>query len=89
MPEAIVKRDGRVVPFDPARIESAVLKAFQATGEAGSEAVRRAREVTAEVVARLAGTPAPHIEQVQNLVEEVLMRTGWYRTAKAYILYRE
>lgn len=89
MPEAIVKRDGRVVPFDPARIESAVLRAFQATGEAGEEAPRRAREVTAEVVARLGEIQVPHIEQVQDLVEEALMRAGWCRTAKAYILYRE
>jgi ribonucleoside-triphosphate reductase len=89
VPEAIVKRDGRVVPFDPARIESAVLRAFQATGEAGDEAPRRAREVTAEVVARLGEVRVPHIEQVQDLVEEALMRAGWCRTAKAYILYRE
>ncbi|WP_245574428.1 anaerobic ribonucleoside-triphosphate reductase, partial [Desulfovirgula thermocuniculi] len=73
-----------MVPFDPARIEAAVRKAFGATGEAG-DAVQVARRV----LDRLSGVEVPTVEQVQDTVEETLMRMGFYRTAKAYILYRE
>ncbi|MBC7347437.1 MAG: ribonucleoside triphosphate reductase [Clostridia bacterium] len=86
--EMIRKRDGRLVPFDPRRIENAVAKAFAATGEASPEA---AATVTQQVLARLAQiNPAiPAVEQVQDLVEEALMALGWWRTARAYIVYRE
>ena len=84
VPSSVVKRDGRVVPFDPARIEAAVGKAFAATGEGGDAAA-----VAWRVLDRLAGAGVPTVEQVQDAVEETLMRMGFYRTAKAYILYRE
>lgn len=54
----IVKRDGRIQPFDPVRIENAILKAFKATGEVSSRHTYftdedAAREVTDEVCTRL------------------------------------
>jgi len=54
----IVKRDGRIQPFDPIRIENAILKAFKATGEVSSRHTYftdedAAREVTDEVCTRL------------------------------------
>jgi ribonucleoside-triphosphate reductase len=96
----IIKRDGRVVSFDPARIENAILKAFKATGEVSSRHTYftdedAAREVTDEVCTRLihqrpmTGDQQPTVEQVQDLVEEALMHKGYCKTAKAYIVYRE
>lgn len=87
--KGIIKRDGRVEPFDPARIEAAVAKAFAATGEApGSEAASAvARRVVEKLLAARLETPP--LEQVQDLVEAALMELGFYATAKAYILYRE
>nr|WP_156779925.1 ribonucleoside triphosphate reductase [Ammonifex degensii] len=86
VPGTIVKRDGRVVPFDAARITVAVTKAAAATGEAVDTG-----EVTRCVLEELArsGVTVPTVEQVQDLVETCLMRLGYYRTAKAYILYRD
>jgi ribonucleoside-triphosphate reductase len=82
----IVKRDGRIVAFEPVKITAAIQKAFDATGEPGDAA-----RVTARVLDRLLETEmsVPTVEQVQDLAEESLMELGHYRTAKAYILYRD
>lgn len=90
LPKKVIKRDGRIVKFDPSRIESAVLRAFQATGEHRGVCAPEAAayEVTNTVLSNLIGA-APSIEEIQDLVEHALMQHGWWRTAKAYILYRE
>ncbi|MDI6777688.1 MAG: ribonucleoside triphosphate reductase [Patescibacteria group bacterium] len=86
----VVKRDGRVVAFDEAKITKAVLKAFAETGE-GKE--KEAKKVTGKVVQLLNKNYkvgyVPEIEEIQDLVERVLMILDFEETAKAYILYRE
>jgi len=85
----IRKRDDRLVPFDAAKIESAILKAGHATGEFGQEA---ARNLTVSVLSLAQMTllqEPPTVEQIQDLVEEVLLKSLFKRTAKAYILYRD
>ena len=85
----IRKRDGRLVPFDAEKIESAILKAGCATGEFGEGA---ARKLTVRVLtlaqAALPQNP-PTVEQIQDLVEEVLLNSMFKKTAKAYIVYRD
>ncbi len=49
---------------------------------------KKLEELTAAVVAAIPGRRTPTVEQVQDLVEETLIREGFARTAKAYILYR-
>lgn len=86
----VVKRSGRVVPFEQGKITKAVAKAFSVTGE-GSLA--DARKVTEKVVRLLNKNykkgSIPEIEEIQDLVERVLMILDFDETAKAYILYRE
>lgn len=88
MIEKIKKRDGRIVEFDKSKIANAVFKAFIATK---SEDGRRAGDIAAKVVEiiekRIAGIPG--VEDVQDIVEEVLIKNGYSGVAKAYILYRE
>ncbi len=86
----IVKRDGRVVPFDPQKITFAVLRAAVAVG--GRDRAT-AEAITHEVIDRLAthhtgGDQDPTVEEVQDAVEKVLIERGHARTAKAYIVYR-
>ncbi len=88
MIEKIKKRDGRTVEFDRSKIANAVFKAFIATK---SKDGKRAEEIAAQVVKlieeRIPGIPS--VEDVQDIVEEVLMKNGYAAVAKAYILYRE
>ena len=85
----IVKRDGRRVPFDEARITTAIWKAMREVGEPDEvRAQALAGRVTGELVDRFVGE-SPTVEEIQDLVEDTLISEGMARTAKAYILYRK
>ena len=85
----IKKRDGRIVEFDLSKITSAVAKAGKATGEFDE---REARKLTLRVLTlahQLRLDSTPEVEQIQDIVERVLLDSPYYKSAKAYILYRE
>ncbi len=92
----IIKRDGTVVSFDRERIENAIYAAARAVGN--GEGRPWAETLSWAVVALLEqrwqsgnnGHGAlPHVEEIQDLVEEVLVKSGNPQVAKAYILYRQ
>lgn len=86
----IKKRDGRIVPFQQAKIEFAIFRAGQATGEFGrKEAGRLAEKVVLHLKEKDFDGKTVSVEEVQDVVEEVLMEEGWFKTARAYIVYRE
>ena len=89
MPEYIKKRDGRLVPYDEAKIASAIDRAFVAaeSGKGEDEADRLAKIVTREMNAK-ENNETPSVEDIQDQVERVLIAEGYAKTAKAYILYR-
>ncbi len=89
MVENIVKRDGRIVPFEKEKIVFAILQAAVAVG--GRDR-KTAEAVAADVVTLLEGRDYggsfPTVEEVQDLVEKCLIERGHAKTAKAYIVYR-
>ncbi len=86
MPTTIVKRDGRVVPFDIARIENALTKCFASLGYKPVMPIADLARQAVNIVA--AKFSQPSVEQVQDMVELVLQSVGEYEAAKHYILYR-
>ncbi len=88
MIKSIIKRDGRVVLYDQAKIAHAILKAMMAAGEGdASHAADVANKVQLCLEYKL-GDKAPQIEYIQDTVESELMNGGFNESAKAYILYR-
>lgn len=86
----IEKRDGRIVDFEPKKIEIAIFKAVTSSGEAdGRKSKRLAKRVVRILARRFKEGEIPNVEQIQDIVEEVLILEGLVETAKAYILYRE
>lgn len=86
-PNEIEKRDGSIVPFEPSKITFAIYRALKAVGK-GSWTY--AEELTAEVLQELATfKQSPKVEQVQDVIENLLMRIHLNDVAKAYILYRK
>lgn len=88
----IVKRDGRLVPFDRRKISFAIVRAAVAVGgrDQGT-ADRLTDQVVAILERRYENGPtdaAPTVEEVQDVVEKVLIENGHAKTAKAYIVYR-
>ncbi len=92
MPASRIKqirtRGGRLVPFDPGRIERAVYQAVTAVGEQdGRVAGNLARQAVARLQERYPGG-TPSVEEIQDVVEEALIGRGPPGVAKAYITYR-
>src|SRR6266478_667463 len=93
----VIRRNGAVVGFEPAKISVAMTKAFLAVNGAQGAASARIRELvgslTDTVVAALMRRQPQggtfHIEDIQDQVELALMRSGEHDVARAYVLYRE
>lgn len=87
----IIKRDGRIVPFDQGKIINAILAAMRAVKEGK---LADAAKVTEFVVKDLNKDyqktgEVPSIEQIQDVVERNLILAKFPGTAKAYILHRD
>ena len=93
----ILRRNGSVVPFEPAKIAVAMMKAFLAvhgTQGAASASVREVVDNLTQTVVRALMRSRPGggsfpIEDIQDQVELGLMRGGHHEIARAYVLYRE
>ncbi len=88
-PMYVIKRDGTVRDFDISKIAAALEKAGKATGEFDAATANRITHI--EVMNRLAqqNIATPTIEQIQDAVENALFDTGFRKTLRAYIVYRE
>src|SRR3989344_4969456 len=88
----ILKRDGKIVPFDRKKIETAVRKAMHAAGELIDAVPQKvASSVISDLLEEKKKNPsfAPSVEGVQDIVEKELMKHQCYETARAYIRYRD
>ena len=82
----VIRRNGEVVTWNPDKIETAVKRAFLELEVDPSPAEAIARCLTEEIVG--GDQEYLHIEDLQDKVQEELMRQGYYKVAEAYILYR-
>ena len=85
----ITKRDGSIVPFDKNKIVNAVLKAMAETDQGKDDAL--AQYVAARIEAVFTADPEAEctVEKVQDMVEDLLMKSDNTFAAKKYILYRD
>lgn len=89
--EKVIKRDGSSEEFNSEKITAAIEKASSA-GEIDKKAAQKlTRGVTGVIkeFLRKKRTSAPTIEEIQDIVEQVLLKSEYKQTAKSYILYRE
>ncbi len=82
----LIRRNSQVVPWDQNKVEIAVRKAFLSLQLDSSPAIDVAEAVTARL--QDIGRAFVNIEDIQDVVQEELMRQGHYKVAEAYILYR-
>ncbi|MFH1997862.1 MAG: ribonucleoside triphosphate reductase [Patescibacteria group bacterium] len=86
----IKKRSGKIVNFDKKKITNAILKAMEATDSLDK---KLAQELTDQVIEKIKNKfhnrSIPAIEEIQDIVEEILIKNKQIKTAKAYILYRD
>jgi len=85
----IRKRDGRIVNFDQNKITRAIEKSILAVkAKNRALAERLSRQVIKIVKQKFVGK-IPGVEDIQDIVENILIKNGLTRVAKAYILYRQ
>ena len=73
MPAAVIQRDGQRAVFDACRIRSAIARAGAATGEFGDTQAALLADEACRVLAYRWPDGAPHIEQIQDVVEQTLI----------------
>ncbi|HYD83047.1 MAG TPA: ribonucleoside-diphosphate reductase subunit alpha, partial [Opitutus sp.] len=82
----VIRRNNQVVPWSDQKVEIAVRKTFLSLQRDSAPAVA----ITKAVAARIHASKQSfvHIEEIQDMVQEELMKTGHYKVAEAYILFR-
>ena len=93
----IIRRNGAVVGFEPAKISVAMTKAYLAVGGSQGAASARIRELVLELTGSVVNALVRrqpqggtfHIEDIQDQVELALMRASQHDVARSYVLYRE
>lgn len=87
--DKVIKRDGKIVPFEPERIELAIKKAGEATDEYGDKIAKKLTDKVVSILNKqFSAHDLPTVEKIQDVVEHVLMDSVFEDTAKAYIVYR-
>jgi len=93
----VIRRNGQLTSFDASKIQIAVTKAFLAVEGNKAADSHRIRDIAAQLTQqisdglfrRLPDDGTVHIEDIQDQVELALMRNGYHKIARAYVLYRE
>ncbi|MDD5609026.1 MAG: ATP cone domain-containing protein, partial [Ignavibacterium sp.] len=86
----VVKRSGAIVPFNQERISNAIYRAAVAVGGRDKSTAQSLSEQVVELLNKqFPEGSLPHIENIQDIVEKVLIENGHAKVAKEYILYRE
>lgn len=88
--EKAKKRDGEIADFDQSRITYAIYRALEAAGEGNLERdpQRLSDFVMNELGKRHSRTYIPHVEEIQDTIETILVLNDFPKTAKSFILYR-
>lgn len=86
----ILKRSGEIAPFDKSKLVSAIYKATEAVGKPDTFLAQKfADQVVALLGDKFHSRSIPAVEEIQDMVEEILIKNRQIKTAKAYILYRD
>jgi anaerobic ribonucleoside-triphosphate reductase len=86
----VVKRDGKIVEFDLTKISKAITKAFESQNKQYHPQTIDflALKVTADFEPKISSGKIL-VEDIQDSVEAVLIKSGYADVAKAFILYRK
>ena len=82
----VIRRNNHVVPWSEQKVEIAVRKTFLSLQRDSAPAVALTRAVSERV--HSSKQSFVHIEEIQDMVQEELMKSGHFKVAEAYILFR-
>jgi len=83
----VIKRNGAIEKFNPQKIEDAIWKAVESVGGTDKDKCKNLSEkIIQKIMSKYNDTIS--VEQLQDNIEEMIIKGGFDRVAKAYILYR-
>ena len=86
----ILKRSGEIAPFDQVKLVQAIYKATEAVGKPDMYLAQKfSDQVVEQLNEKFHARSIPAVEEVQDMVEEILIKNRQIKTAKSYILYRD
>jgi len=93
----VIRRNCQLTNFDVQRIIIALTRAFLAVeGDSATDSSRikdsvisLTQQVIKGISRRLHEENTVHIEDIQDQIELALMRAGYHKIARAYVIYRE
>lgn len=83
-----LKRDGNIEPFDKKVITNAIMNAFSKSNEGNRFLANKLTESIVVLLNRAFYDEIPHVEQIQDFVEDTLINYKFKNAAKEYIRYR-
>src|SRR6185503_18568687 len=83
----VIRRNNQVVPWSEQKVEIAVRKTFLSMQRDSAPAVALTKAVSERV--HSSKQSFVHIEEIQDMVQEELMKAGHFKVAKAFIQFRE
>ncbi len=85
----IYQRDGTIVPFNQEKITNAIFKAAAEVGGRNKKLAKSLSDKVIDVLENHFPKTIPSVEEIQDIIEQVLIKNGHDKTAKAFILYRQ
>ena len=84
----VTKRNGEVVPFDQARITSAIFRALTSVGYKDYALAEELTKIVLVNIKNKFSSQSISVENIQDIVESILIANNHQKTAKSYIIYR-
>ncbi|HOW27056.1 MAG TPA: ATP cone domain-containing protein [Elusimicrobiota bacterium] len=85
----VIKRDGRLISFDKAKIANSIFNAATAVGGKDRALAESLADQVLVMINQLYPYKAtPSVQEIQDIIEKVLIENGHARTSKAFILHR-
>jgi len=81
----VIKKDGRIVSFDINKIVNAIMKAMIATNEIDKDLCTK---ISQDIQKKFDNNETISVEDIQDEVENKLIKLASPKLAKSYILYR-
>ena len=86
----IRKRSGEIVDFTQDKITSAIFKATEAVGKPDKKLAEKLSSQVVKILnEKFHSRSIPAVEEIQDIVEEILIKNRQIKIAKSYILYRD
>ena len=83
----VIKRSGLTVDYDRSKIYNAIAGAAKEIPDSMTDEEKES--ITNQVENTIANLSSITVEEIQDVVEQVLMKQGFFDVAKHYIMYRQ